>query len=321
MRFLTPFPVGRCRSLRSSRAQTRPTRSHTQAARADIAELWQEPADLLERDLFNGPGGAELAPPPNGTYRIRRVQDDGHQPRLRREGRVGPVVERQARHRGAIGSHRVADPVGDGLPAARDLFRAAIHADRRRRRREDHARFRTDLDAVAIGRRVVVVREPLRRTRTQFRGLIVAQLVLNNWDLKTDEQPHLRSDRSRRRAAASIHGARRRLVARPLEAVPAVRDARHARQRRAARTTSTTSSSRGSSRRSKATRSRFDYRGMNQALVDTVTVAGRDLGVRAAGEDSRRTLAGGVQGRRVSAGPMPIATSGRSRKRSRRVLR
>src|SRR5262245_19723057 len=33
---------------------------------AAIAELWQEPADLLQRDLFAGPGGAELAPPQTG---------------------------------------------------------------------------------------------------------------------------------------------------------------------------------------------------------------------------------------------------------------
>ena len=32
------------------------------AAGVDIAELWQEPADLGSRDLFLGPGGAALAP-------------------------------------------------------------------------------------------------------------------------------------------------------------------------------------------------------------------------------------------------------------------
>ena len=230
MRFLTPFPVGRCRSLRLSRAHTRPTRSHTRRLGADIAELWQEPADLLERDLFNGPGGAALAPPPNGTYRVRRVQDHRHQPRLRREGRVGPVVERQARHRSAVGSHRVAHPVGDGLPAARHLLRAAVHAHRRRRRREDHTRASAPTsssgDQPASGRGTRIPSS----TRTPFRGLIVAQLVLNNWDLKTSNNRLYEATDPAADAAAAVHGARRRLVARPLEAVPAVRDARHARQ-------------------------------------------------------------------------------------------
>ena len=31
-------------------------------APAAIAELWQAPADLAQRDLFHGPGGARLAP-------------------------------------------------------------------------------------------------------------------------------------------------------------------------------------------------------------------------------------------------------------------
>ena len=54
---------------------------------------------------------------------------------------------------------------------------------------------------------------------------------------------------------------------------------------------------------------RFDYRGMNQALVDTRHGVRRDLGVRAAREDSRRTLAGGVQGRLRIRRNTPIATS------------
>ena len=33
---------------------------------AEIAELWQEPADLLQRDLFAGPGGSAMAPPQTG---------------------------------------------------------------------------------------------------------------------------------------------------------------------------------------------------------------------------------------------------------------
>ena len=136
MRFLTPFRsvvvlVALVACANSPHAQPQ------SAAAADIAELWQEPTDLLERDLLNGPGGAELAPPPNGSYEFVAFKTTGTNPGYDVQGRVGPVVERQARHRGAIGSHRVADPVGDGISATRDLLRAAIHAHRHRRRRED----------------------------------------------------------------------------------------------------------------------------------------------------------------------------------------
>src|SRR5215213_7392255 len=38
-----------------------------QPSAAVIAELWQAPTDMTNRDLFHGPGGPELVPLP-GTY-------------------------------------------------------------------------------------------------------------------------------------------------------------------------------------------------------------------------------------------------------------
>jgi hypothetical protein len=37
---------------------------------AEMAEFWVEPADITERDLFDGPGGPGLRPKPGTTYRL-----------------------------------------------------------------------------------------------------------------------------------------------------------------------------------------------------------------------------------------------------------
>ena len=105
---------------------------------ADIAELWQEPTDLLAARSAAAARAAR-------RWRRRRTARSNSSPSRRRapipattcKDASGRHVEREARHRGAVGSDRVAHPVGDGLSAAGDLFRPAVHAHRRRRRRED----------------------------------------------------------------------------------------------------------------------------------------------------------------------------------------
>jgi hypothetical protein len=39
------------------------------APRPDLSPLWEEPADIAARDLYSGPGGPELMPPPNSAPR------------------------------------------------------------------------------------------------------------------------------------------------------------------------------------------------------------------------------------------------------------
>jgi hypothetical protein len=47
---------------------------------SNLAELWQEPSDLEKRNLFYGPGGAELAPDPAGRYELLEVDTKGFSP-------------------------------------------------------------------------------------------------------------------------------------------------------------------------------------------------------------------------------------------------
>ena len=116
---------------------------------------------------------------------------------------------------------------------------------------KNDARFRADIDAYKPTDEWAWNKNPFVDTQA-FRGLIVAQMILNSWDLKTANNRVYEADRSVCVAAPLVHGARRRLVTGPLEAETILCDARRSRAARAARTTSKGSSGRVSSRRSAA---------------------------------------------------------------------
>jgi hypothetical protein len=50
------------------------------AATVDVAELWQDPADLLQRDLFAGPGGPALAPKTDTPFQFVTHKTAGTNP-------------------------------------------------------------------------------------------------------------------------------------------------------------------------------------------------------------------------------------------------
>src|SRR5919204_5325537 len=47
---------------------------------SQLAELWQDPADISTRDLYNGPWGAYFAPDPNATYTFVKPKTHGISP-------------------------------------------------------------------------------------------------------------------------------------------------------------------------------------------------------------------------------------------------
>jgi hypothetical protein len=110
MRFLTPFRSVVILIALVACANTPHAQPHSGIG-ADIAELWQEPADLFERDLFNGPGGAELSPPANGTYEFVAFKTTGTNPgydvKMRRAGcgasSWASKRNRRSPHRGSSG--------------------------------------------------------------------------------------------------------------------------------------------------------------------------------------------------------------------------
>jgi hypothetical protein len=92
-------------------------------AEAHIAELWEAPSDLMDRDLFYGPWGAANAPDPQATYSLVRLKDHGtnpgvtvHDPQGRewhvkqaphnRQGAEGPIEVVLSRVLSAVGYHQ-----------------------------------------------------------------------------------------------------------------------------------------------------------------------------------------------------------------------
>lgn len=151
-----------------------------------VAQLWIEPADLAARDLFAGPGGPQNAPDPRTTYKVVDVDSRGYSSgydvvdAAGREWRIKLGDEAQpevvvSRLLWAIGFHQPATyfvqdiKLEGGKPD--DAGRSG------RFRFEDG--YKTDGDWSWHTNPYVGSR--------QFKGLLVANLLLNNWDYKTSQ--------------------------------------------------------------------------------------------------------------------------------------
>lgn len=154
-------------------------------AEADITELWQEPVDLLQRDLFLGPAGTSLTPPPDdGTFQFVAFKTAGTNPGYdvrEPSGRAWSVklgIEAQSE----VTTSRILWAMGFHQPPqyfVRQFTLTGTDAGVK-----ETARFRTDLEPWRTAGEWSWADNPFVNT-PEFRGLIVAQLVLNNWDLKT----------------------------------------------------------------------------------------------------------------------------------------
>ncbi len=153
-------------------------------ARADIAEFWQEPVDLLQRDLFNGPGGPGLTPLPDGTYQFVAFKTSGTNPGYDVRDASGRFwsVKLGIEASSEVTVSRVLWAMGFHQPATYYLPQFTLTGIDAGTKRQ--ARFRTDLEPWRAAGEWSWYANPFADTRP-FRGLIVAQLVLNAWDLKT----------------------------------------------------------------------------------------------------------------------------------------
>jgi hypothetical protein len=165
------------------------------AARAALTELWVQPRNIAERDLFLGPGGARDVPSQDGVYTVigrdvsgnsfgYDVTDD--------QGRTWDLkvgIEAQpelvaSRVLWAIGYHQ---PVMHFLSTWKKKGDEAMP--------QSSARFRLQSDHKSDGD-WSWQDNPFTGTR-QMKGLLVANLVLNNWDLKdTQNRIYTSGDRT-----------------------------------------------------------------------------------------------------------------------------
>jgi hypothetical protein len=152
----------------------------------DIAELWREPVDLLQRDLIAGPGGAALAPRSDAPYEFVSFKTSGTNPgyTLRdASGRIWSVklgIEAQSE----VTTSRILWALGYHQPATYYVAEFSFDGPGPLGGRNQQARFRTEVDPWRPGDVWSWYENPFVNTQP-FRGLVVTQLILNAWDLKT----------------------------------------------------------------------------------------------------------------------------------------
>ncbi len=151
----------------------------------DIAELWQDPGDLSQRDLFLGPAGNALLPPPeNGTFEFVAYKTTGTNPGYDvrdASGRVWSVklgIEAQSE----VTASRILWAMGFHQPPVYFVRRFSLSGSDAGVK--EAARFRADLEPWRAAGEWSWADNPFVNA-PEFRGLIVAQLILNNWDMKT----------------------------------------------------------------------------------------------------------------------------------------
>jgi len=153
----------------------------------EVAELWQEPADLQERNLLYGPGGRAQLPDASASYAILEADTNGFSPGYEVRdpaGRIwnvklGPESQTEvtvARLLWAVGYHQ---PVTYYLPrwTSTENGRSTVQSGGRFRLK---TKAQQDVGAWAWNDNPFIGTRP-------FEGLFVLMVMVNNWDLKTSQ--------------------------------------------------------------------------------------------------------------------------------------
>ena len=158
-----------------------PTTSPRAAA---LEELWQEPLDLASRDLLAGPGGVDLAPDPHAAFEFIAHKTTGKNPGYdvrSPDGRIWSVKLGEEAQPEAVTS-RLLWAMGFHQPPTYYLPEWRLSGEDAGRKPE--GRFRVEPDGHKVVGGWSWYENPFVSTQP-FRGLIVAQLIFNNWDWKT----------------------------------------------------------------------------------------------------------------------------------------
>ena len=235
------------------------------------AELWQEPTNLAERNLYLGPGGETLKPPStDGVYQFVAYKTSGTNPGYDvrdASGRMWSVklgVEAQPE----VTASRILWAMGFHQPPV--YFVHSFKLTGVDAGVKEIARFRTELDQWKAAGEWNWYENAFENTQP-FKGLIVAQLVLNNWDLKTS------NNRVYEATSPSVTPKRLYIVR---DVGSSLGESKQSPFFNMLGTPGAQGSkgdvddfvAQGFIKKVEGDKVRFDYRGLNQRLVDSVTV-------------------------------------------------
>ncbi len=149
-----------------------------------VAELWIAPDDIASRDLFHGPGGAALAPQATTSFTWVATDKTGYSPGFDVRGpdgrewsvKLGPEAQTE------VVASRILWALGYHQPPTYYLKSWQLSGGPGGQQPE--ARFRTDFEGSKVvgdwswSKNEFLDAQP-------YRGLIVANVLLNSWDWKT----------------------------------------------------------------------------------------------------------------------------------------
>ena len=172
--------------------RTAPRTTAEDPTRVQLDQLWVQPSDLESRDLFHGSGGPKLAPDPLVPYELVAVDDSGYSPGYDVRDPKGTQwsVKLGIEAQPELVASRVLWAIGYHQPPMYVLTKWELVAKEggtkvaKEGGTKEVARFRREsADEKAVSdwswyENPFVTTQP-------FRGLVVANLVLNNWDWKT----------------------------------------------------------------------------------------------------------------------------------------
>jgi hypothetical protein len=158
------------------------------------AVMWVEPADIESRDLFYGPGGADGAPNPSGKFTFVRRSPAGTSEKI--------VVDDD---KGRSWTVKFGPEARPEVSASRLIWAAGYHVDQVHFVEKTHIEGRGGFDVwdVRFERRDDGFKElgqwswfsnPFAGTR-EFQGLKVLMALINNWDLKDENNKVVRPNK------------------------------------------------------------------------------------------------------------------------------
>ena len=176
---------------------------------ASVAELWVEPSDIQSRDLFHGAGGQRLLPR-DDSYAFVAKDTTGWSPGFDVRGRdgvewsvkLGPEAQTE------VVASRILWAIGFHQPPTYYVERWALTGQQAGP--QPPGRFRPSLPDREVVGDWSWYENPFVGSR-EFGGLIVANLILNNWDWKT-------SNNKIYRVSPPVNGVARWFVVRDLGA-------------------------------------------------------------------------------------------------------
>ena len=234
---------------------------------ADIEQLWTEPVDLESRDLFNGAGGAKLAPNPSARYELVKVDDVGFSAGYvvrddqGTEWNVKLGIEAQPE----VVASRLLWALGYHQPAA--YLVTSWELTGKQSGPQGISRFRRESPDQKVISEWSWYENPFEGSQP-FKGLVVVNLILNNWDWKASNNKVYASSDGRSRYVVRDLGASLGKTTFPqfLKWTPL----RMGKQ--GSRNDLEDFEAQGFIKNVDGDRIKFDYKGINTRLVETVTV-------------------------------------------------